>query len=230
MKNAILIVLFAICGSAFAQNPEMIGTWYLKAFTFDLGFPDLIDIDDAPQNPTLIIHPDYSFEGIGACNTFTGQLEYDAVEDVYFHTAFDPTTNDCGDPGYNDFESIYFAHFDDSLGPYFRYVPIGSGLLYLEIVFPGFGMEFQDTVFLDVDENPLKSINVYPTLASEYLHISKPTSIEIEKVIVFSCLGQSILTRMGNVDRIDVSALSKGVYFLRIISRDGSISRKFIKK
>lgn len=229
MKNLILIVLLAICGSGYAQDPEMIGTWYLRAFTADLSDPVFITINDAPQNPTLIVYSDYSFEGIGACNTFTGQFQYDPVEEVYFHTSFIATTDDCGDPAYNNFEDGYFAHFDDTLGLFLRYVPIGSGLLLLEIESPGFGIEFQDSVFLSVDENPLRLIKIYPTIASEYLNVSKPTSIAIEKAIIYNSLGQLVLTVAENMDRINVSPLPKGIYFLQINSEEGSITRKFIK-
>ncbi|MBT8262193.1 MAG: T9SS type A sorting domain-containing protein [Bacteroidia bacterium] len=229
MKNVILIVLLAIGASGFAQDPEMIGTWYLRAFTADLSDPVFITNNDAPQNPTLIVYSDYSFEGIGACNTFTGQFQYDPVEEVYFHTSFIPTTDDCGDPGYNTFEDGYFAHFDDTLGLFLRYVPIGSGLLLLEIESPGFGMEFQDTVFLGVDENPISLINIYPTITSEYVNVSKPTSIAIEKAIVYNSLGQPVLSVSENIERIDVSSLSKGMYFLQIDSEEGSMTKKFIK-
>ena len=83
MKNPVLFLGLSIVSIAlYGQDPDMIGTWYLRGFTADLGDTEFIDNEDAPQNPTLIINADFSFEGIGACNTFSGQFMYDAVEDV----------------------------------------------------------------------------------------------------------------------------------------------------
>lgn len=230
MRKIIIVLMLTMWISGFAQDPEMIGTWYLRAFTVDLGDPILITPEDAPQNPTLIIYSDYSFEGIGACNTFTGQFEYDAAEEVYFHTIFEATTNDCGDPGYNIFENNYFSYFNDVQGPLLRYVPIGSGLLSLEIDSPGFGMEFQDTPFLGIEENRLELINIHPTITSDYIVITRPVSAEVEKVMIYNSQGKLVAIETENLHQLDVSALSGGVYFLQIDSKQGRITKKFIKR
>lgn len=232
MKKILLatFVLFVSIKNISAQDPEIVGTWYLKAFTTDLGDPEFINNNDAPQNPTLTIFSDYTFEGIGACNMFTGQFEYDPVEDVYVHTSFNPTTDNCGNSGYNNFENLYFSFFNDSQDPFLRYVNTGSGNLVLELSTPGFGMEFQDSVFLGINENLLDRISVYPTITSDYLIISRPISVLIEQIAVFNTIGQKVLVELGNNDEINIASLSTGIYFIQISSKQGNIIKKFIKK
>ncbi len=207
----------------------MVGTWYLKAFTVDLGDPEYITAIDAPQNPTFTIHPDYSFEGLGACNTFSGQLVYDGVEEVYYHESFANGVEDCGTPGYNDFETQYFCHFNDGCGLYLRYVPLGNGILYLELPSPGFGMEFQDTPFLGLNETPITAITVFPTPTVNKLQLN-PQHIEIKSLSIYTLSGQKIMTLYDVPESIDVSALQSGLYVLEFVTDKGKTFKKFIKK
>lgn len=230
MKKIIILLSFGFVSVImYGQDPSMIGTWYLRGFTADLGETEFINNNDAPQNPTLIINADFSFEGIGACNTFSGQLTYDAVEDVYVHDSFTPTTINCEDDGYTNFEAFYFSHFDDSQGTFLRLVDIGNDLLYLEIESPGFGLEFQNTVFLDSPDNLLQQVSVYPTLVTQSLMISVPQNLDYRYRIVDS-LGKEIRTGNHLNSNINVSDLDSGLYFIQITTSTGKLSKKFIKK
>ncbi|MFC2137285.1 T9SS type A sorting domain-containing protein [Bacteroidota bacterium] len=80
---------------------------------------------------------------------------------------------------------------------------------------------------VSVEDATYSNIAVYPNPASDYIminNISAPVDIEIRNVI-----GQLILTRkdVGSSTKIDISMLSKGIYFMNI---DDNITVKFITR
>jgi len=230
MKKIFLLVITILSFQySFAQDPEIIGTWYLRGFTSDLGEIELIDNDDAPQNPTLVINPDYTFDGIAACNGFSGEFIYDAIEDVYFHENFFTTLDDCNNTNYTNFETLYFSHFDDTQGPFLRYVDIGPSRLLLEFA-PGFGMEFQDTVFLGIEELLETSISIFPTMASKQIQIEFPDSLRIESLQIVNSLGQLVYQKTHDFHALDISGLNSGIYFIEMNTEKGNVIKKFIKQ
>jgi hypothetical protein len=56
-----------------------------------------------------------------------------------------------------------------------------------------------------------------------------PSTLLIEKALIYNSLGQIILQTKA-ADSWDVSALSSGVYYLRIVTNKGEKRLKFIKK
>ena len=66
--------------------------------------------------------------------------------------------------------------------------------------------------------------------ATNTLTISSKSNFHTVEVVSF--LGQTVLTQTnaGNAATIDVSNLTNGVYFVRIISDNGVDVKKFVKK
>lgn len=73
-----------------------------------------------------------------------------------------------------------------------------------------------------------KGTKIYPNPVSDILNIELPASASFEKAIVYNNLGQIILENSTNT--IAVSALSTGVHFIKIITSQGTIHKKFIKQ
>lgn len=71
------------------------------------------------------------------------------------------------------------------------------------------------------------AIKIYPNPARDVLHID--AAEEIIKMQIFDIQGKLIKTVSGS-KQIDVSALSKGLYILRITTASGGYSEKFIKE
>jgi hypothetical protein len=72
------------------------------------------------------------------------------------------------------------------------------------------------------------AITVYPNPSSEILHIQMPTTLALEKAIIYNSLGQKVL-ESTTLD-FAVNSLSSGVHYIDIQTADGIYHKKFIKK
>lgn len=84
---------------------------------------------------------------------------------------------------------------------------------------------------LDVNDEleTLNGINVYPNPVKEQLFINVPNSIDLLDYRVSNTIGQVILIdKFINTNKIDVSLLSAGVYFLSINTDKGETTKKII--
>lgn len=146
MKKALLVLalmfIFSVSTSLIAQIPDLEGTYYFYNFPVDLDVGEPLTVDDAPQNPYIIINPDLSFTGLAACNTFSGQFIYTGDENYYQIENFDKTENYCNNINYSNFENYFFSEFETFENNLLR-ISGGQDYLYLEEA-PGFGLEFQD--------------------------------------------------------------------------------------
>lgn len=142
MKKLYFLALLLCNVSLYAQDPNIVGTWYLHYFPVDLDAGTPLILGDAPKNPYITINPDYSYEGVAACNTFSGNLVYNTTLEAYENTNFSKTNNTCITSQYNEFESRFFTEL---AYPQF-YISGDDNNLTLETI-PGFGLEFK--------ENPL---------------------------------------------------------------------------
>jgi hypothetical protein len=72
-------------------------------------------------------------------------------------------------------------------------------------------------------------INFYPNPVAEELHFSGGAKIETIEII--NTLGSMVLRRSNAKDRIDVSDLHTGLYFVKVYSNSGLLeTHKFIKE
>ena len=80
-------------------------------------------------------------------------------------------------------------------------------------------------------EELASSLNVYPNPVSDKLYIE--TEVEIEEVVVYDVYGRHQVTetpsRQGNLS-VDVSNLNSGVYFVKVVTENGEVVKRFIKK
>lgn len=76
----------------------------------------------------------------------------------------------------------------------------------------------------DVDN----AVSIYPNPSSDEVHIQIPSTLTLEKVIVYNNLGQKVLEN-STLD-FSVNSLSTGVHYVEIQTTDGTYHKKFIKK
>ncbi|MDB4108093.1 T9SS type A sorting domain-containing protein [Flavobacteriaceae bacterium] len=69
------------------------------------------------------------------------------------------------------------------------------------------------------------SIIIYPNPVKNMLTIDR---LVVKDVVIYSILGKAVL-KMSNQNTIDVSSLSKGVYFIKVSDGINSSTKKFIK-
>jgi len=86
------------------------------------------------------------------------------------------------------------------------------------------------TTTLGVDSFELSKIKIYPNPAmGNALNIATDRDLNVS---VFNILGKQILsdTISNNNSTMDISSLDSGIYFVKLSSDEGAITRKFIKK
>ncbi|MCB0456506.1 MAG: DUF1028 domain-containing protein [Flavobacteriaceae bacterium] len=116
---------------------------------------------------------------------------------------------------------------DDPTAPYIR----------LNVGQQAFGIEPIDLLqdlydaFLGTESLELASkITLSPNPVSNLLHISSEASVSILKYQIMDVNGKVIASNVYASQKIDVSGLSQGLYFLKLYTQQGTVSMKFIKK
>jgi len=80
------------------------------------------------------------------------------------------------------------------------------------------------------ENNWLKNaISIYPNPASALINISALEGVEVHSIMLYSALGQQILSAEG-VNSIDVSILPSGVYYMTIETDQGSVNKTLVRK
>ena len=72
------------------------------------------------------------------------------------------------------------------------------------------------------------TISLYPVPSNTQLHVQLPTNIELVQVEICNSLGQ--LVAIHTNEHMDISNLSSGVHFAKIVTSQGIFHKNFIKK
>jgi hypothetical protein len=85
------------------------------------------------------------------------------------------------------------------------------------------------SIYVGIEKtNLLTSFSIYPNPATNSLYFAIKSSIVM--VEVFDLNGKLLLTKKLKNNELDISSLSKGLYFIKVITAEGSEVRKFIKE
>ena len=71
-------------------------------------------------------------------------------------------------------------------------------------------------------------LNVYPNPVNDRLYIE--TETEVEEIVVYDVYGRQQSTVNGQQTDIDVASLNGGIYFVKVVTENGEIVKRFIKK
>ena len=90
---------------------------------------------------------------------------------------------------------------------------------------------YKDQSELSIAESQSNYLKAYPNPADEFLTIEIENTSSQSEIKLYSASGVYLSTQTLNDNKIDVSSLSSGIYFLELISESGQISRiSFTKK
>jgi len=70
--------------------------------------------------------------------------------------------------------------------------------------------------------------SIYPNPTSDFVLINNEQNVEVKKLVLTDLQGRVVVMQEENLENMNVSNLSKGVYFLEIIGRDFSDVKKVI--
>ncbi len=82
-----------------------------------------------------------------------------------------------------------------------------------------------DSFSLNADD---KDLQIAPNPSNKRVQLQMKSIID--KIIVFDSLGKVILVQTQNTSEIDIENLSKGVYFIDVVSENKHLFKKFIKE
>lgn len=231
MKKLILILILLSSFHSIGQaDPELFRTWHLNyLLATDMATPYEIAEINPPIYPFIIIseHTDpeiLEINGQGACNTFEGTYTYIASNNEFYSIDFNNTKEDCGVQIYNSFESDFFIFIK---GGWYEITTDNQGKT-LTISNPLMGYAILKDYPLSVTKNEKLEVRIFPNPVSEKLYITSKNDA-ILKVSLYSINGQLIFSKNQNLESIDVSALSKGIYFIEVISCEGVKIQKLVK-
>ena len=229
MKKTLLIVLtcfFSLQSFAQDPDPELFRTWYLHiilATDLDTEY-DISEINPA-IHPFITFSENLDFTGEGACNTFNGNYDHIGTN-VMNAISFNSTDSDCGIQIHNSFENSYFGFMQ---GEFWYYIDPDSDGLILSLGNPLMGYATFKDYPLSILDFTLNNIAIYPNPVSDQLNIYSE-NVVIETVAIYSMNGKKVVEELTETNSIDVSTLSKGIYFIEVSSEYGKTVKKFIKK
>ena len=76
----------------------------------------------------------------------------------------------------------------------------------------------------------ISSILVYPNPTKAFLKIQFNNSLQVSVVSIYNALGKELLSFNKDYETIDISKFAKGVYFLKIKTNKGAVTKKIIKE
>ncbi len=89
---------------------------------------------------------------------------------------------------------------------------------------------YSEFCVLGVNDEILHSISTYPNPVKNVLTIERNLSVDIKSVKIYDLLGKLVLAINSSFNQIDVSNLKSGIFFLKIQTDMGVVTKKIIKK
>lgn len=89
-------------------------------------------------------------------------------------------------------------------------------------------VQIYDLSTVGIDKFVLENFNIYPNPATDVINICLENNLILQKVTLYNNLGQ--IVKESNQEIIDVSGLTKGLYFVEVETNQGKASKKVIVK
>lgn len=235
MKQLFLTTaFFLVLLNARAQDPNLFQHWYLYEIELELdptiyitGWSPYGDPDYPQIHPDLTISPDLSFTGSGVCNSFEGQWSFQGDED-FIATAFSETGLGCG--LYEDeLEDHYFTLFQLDTYSLTSLVDQGGGLYRLWITGGPFtNLTFYNEPILGLHDVEQLGFEIGPNPGEEWVDIR--SNEPWDTLTVYDLKGQILSEFQTTVERIDLSHLASGLYFLEVQIGNARALAKWMKQ
>ena len=83
---------------------------------------------------------------------------------------------------------------------------------------------------LNINDEALADLTLHPVPVKDVLTITSSNSVKDYIATIFDINGKRVLNKKLDTNKIEVSNIQSGVYFLRLESKGKSVKRKFIKE
>lgn len=87
---------------------------------------------------------------------------------------------------------------------------------------------------LSIQETKPKALRIYPNPVEKIVFITIPADFKVQQIAIYNILGQVVMQSINSTQNdtllnLDISSLSRGMYFLRIVSNQQELQERFIK-
>lgn len=241
MKIIILISFLILSTHIKAQDPEIFDTtWYLYASSGETEVDPPIEADPCETPLSIYFEQNNTFHGRAVCSEFTGNWDYDPVDNVFFLSNFNniivnPCDNSCSyDPTTGPSFPLFLFLLDRySNNQEALWIDISqiNDIRHMRISEPSWTwLLFGDMPLLSSPDITKRVFSVYPNPTSSVLLFSSNSNIPIKRLTVYSNLGKIILKEnIFSSNSLDISTLKSGLYFVEIISDTGKEIHKIVK-
>ena len=146
--------------------------------------------------------------------------------------------SDCNDPQNTSLQNNYFAffsnHSDEILELNFVIVDGQTGSCEAEVFTltsaSGDYLEFSSCSLLNLNEKQQNPITLYPNPTKDYVYFNTTNNLPINQIQISDINGKEIRKYTDVRNRIDISFLSNGAYFLKMKSAQKVMIQKIIKE
>ena len=226
-KLLIFVILFSVGSYGLAQDahPDLFQTWhltYIRGSDFDNGI--LVAELNPPVYPFMTISENLTIVGEGACNSFEALFEHLGTN-YMSNLEFFSTNNICDFQTYTRLESNFFG-FMSLAWPY--EINTISGGLELRMTTPIDGLAIYQNYPLSTSDFSRNAIKIYPNPSHSKIYISSQENT-IDRAVIYSAIGERVLTKTRDLGEIDISNFPSGIYILRLETKQGSTTHKIIK-
>ncbi|WP_456438342.1 T9SS type A sorting domain-containing protein [Psychroserpens sp.] len=88
----------------------------------------------------------------------------------------------------------------------------------------------EDCAGLGIDDEKLaNSVRLFPNPAGNFISVQSEL-MAMDKIEIYSVFGKRVKSVDHNFDYISITDLSKGVYFIKIMSKNRTVSIKLLKR
>ncbi len=135
-------------------------------------------------------------------------------------------------------DSVFYQWLDCNNG--YAIIPGATNQSFVPSVSGNYAVQVSNCAYTDtsicaslfltgINEETSSSFTFAPNPVKDILTI-KTINYQFDQIIIIDVMGKTIKTYTSEVKSIDVSSLSKGLYFLQVYSKEGITNNRFIKE
>lgn len=228
MRKVIFLLLFFSSWLGIGQQLESEPAWYLESIEVD---GNLIPVPVNSENLEIEIrfffdYDIFVFES-ASCYFMKGNY-FESANEVTFDILFEDGNTNCSLNENSDYSQLYNSLFENNI-TYTFMISSGSEGRMLEINHPnGNKINYRSTP-LGIEDVANPEINLIPNPAVDFIEIRGAKS-QVSELTVFNQMGQRVKAPFDSrSQRIDLSHLATGLYFIEISSEGKKQIQKLIK-
>ena len=218
-----------------AQGPQLLDNdWYLEELVIDSEVIPALYFPPEPKIGRIYFTTDNV--RVFYCDSHAASVIYDQSQDIFTLDLLIVIGEGCERQENEEFESIYLSvfHEDFILKNPFSYsiLPGGDGVLGLTITNNEGDQAIYGNQLLSSPSFEMTSIEVYPNPMEDELKISSPNTVVLS-VEIYNINGKKVDSFQNEnqvSNKFNFANLESGIYFLKIFTEAGLLTKKIIKK